>query len=95
MIAEITSDLSALLLSVIAGFLVGLAFFWTLWLTVQRLPKSSNPGMLLFGSYLLRTAVAIGIFYVIMDGRWQRMVALIIGFIIARFVMVRREGKIT
>lgn len=93
--AEITNDLPFLLLSLAAGFIVGLAFFWTLWLTVQRLPKSSNPGILLFGSYLIRTAVAIGIFYVIMDGRWQRMIALIIGFIIARFVIVRREGKLT
>jgi len=95
MIAEITSDLPFLLLSIAVGFVVGLAFFWTLWLTVQRLPTATNPGLMMFGSYLLRTAVAVGIFYVVMDGKWQRMLALIIGFIIARFVMVRREGKLT
>jgi F1F0 ATPase subunit 2 len=92
MIAEITSDLTFLLISIAAGFVCGLAFFWTLWLTVQRLPTAPNPGLLMFGSYLARTAVVVGIFYVIMDGRWPRMIALIIGFMIARIVMVRREG---
>jgi F1F0 ATPase subunit 2 len=84
-----------LLGSLIAGFILGAGFFWSLWLTVQRIPTASNPGLLMFGSYLVRTIIVVGAFYFIMDGMWQRMVALIIGFILARMVVVRRTGQLS
>jgi F1F0 ATPase subunit 2 len=79
--------------SLIAGFILGVGFFYTLWLTVQRIPTATNPGLLMFGSYLVRTIIIVGAFYFVMDGQWPRMVALIIGFILARLVVVRRTGQ--
>jgi F1F0 ATPase subunit 2 len=93
-IEAISADWLFLVISLAAGFGFGLAYFWTLWLTVQRIPNASNPGLLMFGSYLVRTVVIVAAFVLIMDGRWPRMVALMIGFILARIVMVRREGNL-
>lgn len=79
-----------LILSLLMGFLLGLFFFGSLWITVRQLPTTQQPVRLVLGSLLGRLAIALLGFYLIMDGQWQRVLAALIGFVIARRVLVQR-----
>jgi F1F0 ATPase subunit 2 len=84
------SDWWLVFLSLIAGGLIGLVYFGGLWVTVQRLATSKRPALLALGSFLLRSFVVISVFYLVMDGRLERLAALMIGFFIARRVLLTR-----
>ena len=81
---------ASLLLSLAVGFIAGLFFFGALYWTVRRIPHVQRPGLLLAVSFIVRTAVVLGIFYLIMDSTWQRLIAAVLGFIVARFVLVQK-----
>lgn len=74
------------------GAALGAFYFLGLWWTVRRL-DSRNPAALLLLSFLLRTAVVIGGFYLIMDGRWELLLTALGGFIAARVVIVRQMRR--
>jgi F1F0 ATPase subunit 2 len=71
------------------GVLIGILFFGGLWWTVQKLVSSKRPELWFFGSMLLRTGIALAAFYFIAGGNWQRLIVCLIGFITARFIVVR------
>ncbi len=79
-----TLELGPLMLATLAGSLLALANLAGLWLTLRWIGRVPSPGMLLLVSYLVRTAIVLFGFYLVMDGRWQRAVACLIGFAIAR-----------
>lgn len=79
-----------LALALAAGLGLGLFYFGGLWLTVRWLGASGWPVLLMVGSFVGRTAVAVLGFYFIMDGSWQRMLACLAGFIIVRQLVVSR-----
>jgi F1F0 ATPase subunit 2 len=80
-------------LALLGGALIGLFYFGGLWLTVRALPKAGNPGLLVMGSFVGRTAVSLLALYLLMDGRWERLLAGMAGFLVARYWMVRRYGN--
>jgi len=73
-----------------AGLLIGSFYFLALWLTVRRLPKARFPAVLTLGSYLARSAISMAAFYLVMSGCWERLLVSLLGFIIMRFILVRR-----
>ncbi len=75
-----------------AGMLVGAFYFGGLWWTVRRVVRARRPGLLLLASYWLRTAVAMGLFYVIMKGDWLRLVVCLAGFLLMRQMLTRVLG---
>jgi F1F0 ATPase subunit 2 len=79
---------SDLIIPFAGGLLLSGVYFAALWLTVRRLPQARNPLLLLGISFLLRTAVLLGGFYCLMQGRWERLVACLAGFFIVRTVCV-------
>jgi F1F0 ATPase subunit 2 len=79
--------------AVVAGGIIGVFYFGGLWLTVRALAGARNPGFLILASFVSRTAVALFAFYLLMDGRWQRLLAGMAGFLIARYYMLRRYGN--
>ena len=79
----------ALLFSVFAGVLLGAVFFGGLWFTVRRGLTSRQPALWFLGSMLLRTAIAVSGFYFVMHGDWQRLVACLAGFLLARVCVLR------
>lgn len=79
-----------LLFSLVIGFIAGLFFFGALYWTVRRIPHVQRPGLLLVVSFVVRTAAVLGIFYLVMDSSWQRLVAAVLGFILARSVLVHK-----
>jgi len=80
-------------LAVATGLLLGAIFFGGLWWTVRKGMTSKSPVLLFLGSLLLRTGVVVAGFYAVSDGHWQRLLACLLGFAIARFIVTRLAGS--
>lgn len=72
------------------GTLLGAFYFGGLWFTVSRLANAQQPALLFFVSFLVRTGGVLLGFYFVADGRWERLVACMAGFLLARSLLVRR-----
>jgi F1F0 ATPase subunit 2 len=78
-----------LALALVAGLLLGAIFFGGLWWTVRKVVFSKSPARWFLGSMLLRMSVVLAGFYFVGRGDWQRLVTCLIGFIVARFIVMR------
>ena len=83
-----------LLSSLLIGVLLGAVFFGGLWWTVQRAMSSDRVALWLFGSLFLRTGLVLAGFYLACGDDWQRWLAALLGFGLAR-VVVTRVTRIT
>jgi F1F0 ATPase subunit 2 len=88
---------TTMLLTLIAAFTAGLAlgavYFTALLHTLHQLPSAKSPARLLLGSLILRMAVVMAGFYLIMGtGHWERLAAAMLGFIIIRKILTYRLG---
>jgi len=79
-----------LLLALTFDFAIGIFYFSSLWVTVRQLPTTQQPILLIVGSLLGRLSIAVLGFYLIMDGSWQRLVIALLGFVLARSILIRR-----
>jgi F1F0 ATPase subunit 2 len=84
------SDTLALALALFAGAMLGVIFFGGLWWTVQKGVTSETPALWFLGSLLLRTSLVLAGFYLAAQGHWSRLAACLLGFLIARLIVVRR-----
>ncbi len=84
------SDILALALALFAGALLGVFFFGGLWWSVQKGVVSERPALWFLGSLLLRTSLILAGFYFVAQGHWSRLVACLVGFLVARILVVRR-----
>lgn len=86
--------LLALLVGLVEGALLGVFFFVGLWWTVRKIEPTKHVALLFLGSMLLRTSVVILGFYFVLGDNWQRLIAGLLGFIIARILVTRltRDG---
>ena len=82
-----TSDVVPLVLAAVAGLLLGATFFGGLYWTVHKGVSSRSPALWFFGSLVARMSVALAGFYFVSDGHWLRLVACLLGFILARLVV--------
>jgi len=83
-------DFPRLVMAFVAGLILGAFFFGGLWWTVRRGLKSENPAIWFFGSMMLRTALIVVAFYYVAQGHWSGLVACLAGFLVGRFLVVRR-----
>jgi F1F0 ATPase subunit 2 len=81
------NDTLTLALAGLAGGALGAIFFGGLWWTVRRGVVSTQPALWFFGSLLLRTSVALGGFYVVGGGQWERLLMCLLGFVAARVIL--------
>lgn len=81
------NDYWLLTLILLLGIMLGLIFFGGLWWTVRAGIKSERPALLFLGSLLVRTALVLTGFYYAGGSEWQRFVACLSGFVIARIVV--------
>jgi F1F0 ATPase subunit 2 len=88
------SDIPALAAAFLAGALLGAFFFGGLWWTVQKGISSERPALWFLGSLLLRTGVVLAGIYFVAQTHWSRLVACLLGFMIARVVVVRRLKRL-
>ena len=83
------SDIPALALAFVTGAVLGAIFFGGLWWTVQRGVAARRPELWFLGSLLLRIGVILAGFYLVSQGHWSRLVACLLGFLIARVMVVK------
>lgn len=82
------NDTLNMVLVFVAGLSLGALFFGGLWLTVKKAVGSTKPALMIFGSFVFRMAVVLVGFYFIGEGNWQRLLAILAGFITARFLVI-------
>ena len=78
-----------LLLAGLAGGLLGMIFFGGLWWTVRKGLTSKQPAFWFLGSMLLRTGIVLAGFYFVANQHMERLVACLLGFVIARLVVTQ------
>ena len=83
------AELLTLASALVAGILLGAFFFGGLWWTVRKGMTSEKVALWFFGSMLLRTGVVMLGFYFVMGDSWQRLLACLLGFILARLIVTR------
>jgi len=85
-----------LALAGLAGAALGAFFFGGLWWTVRRGVSSGHPALWFLGSGLLRMGITLAGFYFVSGGQWKRLVACLVGFILARLAvmwLIRPSGE--
>ncbi|MBA4396359.1 MAG: ATP synthase subunit I [Syntrophus sp. (in: bacteria)] len=85
-------SLSTLLVPFVLGGLIGWVYFSGLWETVRRLPEAKSPHGLMILSFAARTLFALGGFFILTDGQWERMAASVAGFFIVKAALVYNFG---
>ena len=83
------NEIPALALALFAGALLGAFFFGGLWWTVRKGVSSKQPAVWFFGSLVVRTVIAVFGFYVVSHGEGRRLLACLLGFLLARVLMTR------
>ncbi len=80
-------DTLTLVLALVAGGGLGAIFFGGLWWTTRLGVSSARSASWFVGSLLLRMSIALAGFYVVSGGRWERLLACLVGFTIARVII--------
>jgi len=75
------------ILAAAAGLVLGAIFFGGLWWTVRIGLSSLHPAVWFLGSLVARMSIAIVGFYFVGRGNGLRLMACLLGFIIARFTV--------
>jgi F1F0 ATPase subunit 2 len=78
-----------LALALVVGLVLGAFFFGGLWWTVRRGVSSKWLALWFLGSKLLRMGIVLSGFYFVGRGDWKRMVVCLLGFVLARFIVLR------
>jgi len=88
------SEVIILITAFAAGIGLGTFYFGGLWLTVQHLSKVRRPALLSMCSFFGRLGIVLFGFYLIMDGRWERIIVCMLGFLTMRAILMRLWGPI-
>lgn len=73
---------------IFGGIALGIVFFGGLWLTVRKGLTSKRPALLFMGSLIIRMGIVVLGFYYMGGNSWQKMLACLGGFLIARIVIL-------
>jgi F1F0 ATPase subunit 2 len=83
------SHTAALAFALLSGMVLGAIFFGGLWWTVRHGMLSAAPALWFSGSSLLRASFTLVGFYAVSNGIWQRLLACLLGFVLARAALLR------
>ena len=83
-----------MVLALVTGVLLGAMFFGGLWWTIQKGVLFKQPALCLLGSLLLRTSITLTGFYFIARDHWERLLMCLLGFVIARLIVMRLTGPL-
>jgi F1F0 ATPase subunit 2 len=78
-----------------AGLLLGAGFFGGLWWTVRRGLSAERPALWFLGSVVLRTSIVLVGFHLVSGGDWRRLLACVLGFVLARVLVASLVGATT
>ncbi len=76
-----------------AGVALGMMFFGGLWWTIRKGVVSPRPAVWFLGSLVVRMALVMAGVYLVAGNRWERLLACLVGFILARLVVTWLTGK--
>ena len=76
-----------------AGVAIGLFFVVGLWYTVGRWTDHTLAGPIFLASFLMRTLISVGGFYMLIGHGIEYALAALAGFLVARVVTVRVLGS--
>ena len=82
------NEISNMVLPLIVGLLLGVLFFCGLWFTVKKLITSKTPALWMLGSFVFRIGIVLAGFYFVGLGDWKKLIACLIGFVVARFIVI-------
>jgi F1F0 ATPase subunit 2 len=82
-----------LIFALTVGMALGAFFSLHLWKSVHRMTDPSAGMMSSAVGFIVRMAVVVAGFTLVMNGRWERLLAALLGFVVVREVMVRRLGR--
>ena len=91
-----TNEMLSLLPAVIGGIVLGILFFGGLWLTVRKGINAKKPALIFMGSLFIRMGIVVMGFYYVGANSWQKMLACLGGFLIARiaiFYITKKEKQ--
>lgn len=86
------NEILAGVLAAAAGLLLGAIFFGGLWWTVRKGVASPRPVLWFTGSLLVRMGIVLPGFYFVGGGELPRLLACLLGFLIARLLVTRLTG---
>jgi F1F0 ATPase subunit 2 len=75
--------------ALLAGVTLGTIFFGGLWWTVRRGAVSPTPTRWFLGSLVLRSAIVVAGFYAVGAGQPLRLGMCLLGFVLARAIVMR------
>jgi len=81
------SETLTLVLSWVAGAMLGAMFFGGLYWTVRKGVSSQRPAVWFFVSLPLRMSLALAGMYLVSGGQWERLLLCLLGFVMARLVV--------
>lgn len=87
------NDVVTMILVFMAGAALGVLFFGGLWLTVKKSVNAKSPALWILSSFLLRISITMIGFYYIGGNNWQRLLVVLLGFIVARFAVLSFTKK--
>ncbi len=87
------NDVLNLLPAIFGGIILGILFFGGLWLTVLKGLNSKRPAVIFMVSLILRMVIVVLGFYYVGANSWQKMLACLGGFLIARIVVFHLTKK--
>ncbi len=85
----VLGEILYMVLAFIGGMLLGVLFFGGLWFTLKKMILSKNPALWLLSSFFFRVSITLIGFYFIGLGNWKNLILCMLGFIIARFFVIR------
>jgi len=77
-------------ISLVVGVAIGIINFAGMWSTIHYLSQVKHPAILMMLSFIVRMAIIMTTFYFVMDGRWERLIACMVGFFLVRRVLMKR-----
>lgn len=88
-----TPEVLGVALAGIGGLAAGLAYFAGLWWTVQRMADSASPLRLALFSFALRAALLLAGLALLAGGEPLRLMAALVGLVIARQLLLIRRAR--
>ena len=82
-----------LLFAALTGLVLGGLFFGSLWWTVRRMLSSGPSVLWQLGGLLVRVAVILLGFYAVGAGHWERLLACLVGFLVAKLAAIRMTRR--
>jgi F1F0 ATPase subunit 2 len=76
-------------LGLLSGAALGALFFGGLWWTIRKGSSSDRSALWFFGSLMIRTGLTLAGFYFVGRGHWERLLACVLGFIVARYIVIQ------